>query len=75
MNQLKNINETNALFNDYPDLLSIGELQEALGVGRSTAYRLINDERIKHLRIGKSIKIPKIYILDFVLNSCYHDVG
>jgi len=69
------INVKDKLFTEYPDLLSIEQMQDALGVGRSMAYRLVKQEKIKHLRIGKTIRIPKICMLDYVLNSCYPENG
>jgi len=59
------------MFDKYNDLLNMADLQAALGIGRSTAYRLIKDGKIKHLRIGKVIKIPRKYLVDFVENLCY----
>lgn len=59
------------MFGLYNDLLSIKELQKALGIGRSMAYRLIKDGDIRCFRIGKSIKVPKQYVMDFVRKSCY----
>jgi len=59
-------------FANFPDLLTVENLQSALGVGRTMAYRLINDDKIKHLRIGRLIKIPKCFVMDFVLESCYN---
>ena len=59
------------MFGEYPDLLTIEGVQSALGVGRTTAYRLIRDGAIKHLRIGKAIRVPKCHLVDFVLSSCY----
>lgn len=61
------------MFDNYPDVLTIGELQKALGVGRSMAYRLIGDGSIKHLRIGNTIKIPKRFLVDYVLQKCYNN--
>ena len=69
------LNIKDKLFTEYPDLLSIEQMQEAMGIGRSMAYRLISQEKIKHLRIGKTIRIPKICMLDYVLNSCYPENG
>jgi len=60
------------LFDTYPDLLTIKNLQEALGISRTIAYNLIKDEQIHHLRIGKSIHIPKRFLLDYVEQSCYN---
>ena len=62
----------NNLFNNYPDLLTIADMQNALGIGRTKAYKLINGGEIKHLRIGKSIKVPKQYLIDFITQNCYN---
>ena len=59
------------MFSKFPDLLSISELQKALGIGRSTAYRLITDDTIKHLRIGRNLKIPRCYLIEYVDKLCY----
>ena len=61
------------IFHVYPDVLTIAEMQEALGIGRSMAYRLIKGGKVKHLRIGKKIKIPKRFLVDYVLDECYTD--
>jgi len=61
------------MFNKYPDILSVQDVQRALAVGRSTAYRLINSGEIKHWRIGRTVKIPKPFLIDFVNNSCYNN--
>ena len=61
------------MFNDYPDVLTIDELQSALGIGRSMAYRLIRDGDIRHLRIGRTIKIPRQYLLEYIHHACYNN--
>lgn len=60
------------MFNEYPDILNIQDIQLALGIGRSMAYRLIKDGKIKHLRVGKSIKIPKCFLVDYIRDECYN---
>ena len=59
------------LFDDYPDLLTMNDLQKALGVGRTKAYQLVKSGAINHIKIGKAIRIPKQYLIDFVTKSCY----
>jgi len=59
------------LFESYRDILTIDDIQTALGIGRSMAYRLISDDKIKHWKIGKRIKIPKAFLIDYVNDSCY----
>lgn len=39
------------MFSNYPDVVSIEQLQEMLDVGRNTAYRLINEKKIKSINI------------------------
>ena len=61
------------MFPKYPELMGVSDVQNALGIGRSMAYRLINDGKIKHIRIGRVIKIPKRYLIDFIKDSCYNN--
>ena len=60
------------MFSKYPELMNVEDVQKALGIGRSMAYRLINDGRIRHIRIGKVIKVPKRCLVEFVKDSCYN---
>ena len=61
----------NDMFMEYPDVLTINDMQKALGVGRSMAYRIINSGKVTHLRIGKNIKIPKRFLIEYILGECY----
>lgn len=54
------------MFVDYPDVVTIDELQSMLHVGRNTAYKLLQDDMIKTLRIGKRYIIPKVSVINFV---------
>jgi excisionase family DNA binding protein len=40
----------------------VEEAAKVLGIGRNTAYKLIDEGQIPHLRLGKKIRIPKIAI-------------
>lgn len=51
--------ETAGKFNSYLDILSVNQLCEILGIGKNTAYRLLQNGKIKSIRIGKIYKIPK----------------
>ena len=70
---ISNITQSPQLFAGFPDLLTVEDLQAALGIGRSMAYRLINDGSIGHMRVGRSIKIPKKFVVDFIDKMCYND--
>ena len=54
------------MFNHYHDVLSVKELCEALSIGRNTAYALLRSGEIKSIRIGRKIKIPKIYLIEYL---------
>ena len=64
---------TEPMFFGFPDLMSVGDMRKALNIGRSMAYKLIQTGEIQHIRVGKSIKIPKRFVIDFVGGSCYND--
>ena len=54
------------MFQSYPDVVSVDELQNMLGIGRNTAYKLINEKKIKSVLIGRQHKIPKCYIVEYL---------
>jgi excisionase family DNA binding protein len=60
-------------FSGYGDVLTVKDLQSALKIGRSTAYKLLQDGEINSIRIGDSYRIPKRYLIDYVYGSCYTD--
>jgi excisionase family DNA binding protein len=55
------------LFADYPEVLTISDLQKILGVGRNTAYSLIRHNKIKSVQIGRQRRILKCYVLEYLL--------
>ncbi|MEG0692290.1 MAG: helix-turn-helix domain-containing protein [Oscillospiraceae bacterium] len=59
------------MFNKYPDVLTVKQLAEALGIGVNKAYELVNNHVIGSKRIGKKILVPKVCLIDFVESSKY----
>lgn len=57
------------MLENYKDILNIKELCEAIDVGKNTAYKLLNTGEIKSVRIGKVYKIPKVWVVDYILNK------
>lgn len=53
-------------FDDLPLTLRVEDLMPILGIGRNTAYELIRSGKIRSIRIGKKIRIPKAAILEFL---------
>jgi excisionase family DNA binding protein len=51
---------------EYPDLLTVGELQEVLRIGRNATYEAIRRNDIAVVHIGRSIRIPKLAVIKFL---------
>lgn len=57
---------TSELFKDYPDIITIIDLQAMLHIGRNAAYKLLQDNSIVSIRVGKKYIIPKSSVANFV---------
>lgn len=58
------------LFPNYPDVVNIKQLCEMLGgISRRTAYKLMQDNEIAHLKVGRAYKIPKCHVIAY-LQKC-----
>lgn len=44
---------------NLPAFLTVEQLAVVLGVGRNTAYNFVRSNRIKNIRVGRQIRIPK----------------
>jgi len=66
---VNNSDRRSDMFSDYPDIVSVDEVRKMLNIGRNAAYRLLQDGTIKSFKIGSVYKIPKIYIIDYVLQG------
>lgn len=51
------------------DVLSVNELYNILPVGKSAIYKLLNSGKIKNLRIGNKIIIPKENVIEFLKSA------
>ena len=52
---------------DYPDIVTVAQLQRMLGISRHLAYDLINESSISGLKIGNAFKIPKVSVINYVM--------
>jgi len=57
------------MFNNDYDILNLAELAEELQIGMSYAYKLVNTKKINAFRVGKSWRIPRSSIKDFIDKS------
>lgn len=53
-------------FDELPLTLRVEDLMPVLGIGRNTAYELVRAGKIRGVRIGKQIRIPKDEVLRFL---------
>ena len=56
----------NEIFSDYPDVVSVDDVQSMLHVGRNTAYGLLESGVISTVRVGKKYIIPKASVIAFL---------
>lgn len=54
------------MFRQYPDVVSVEQMSEMLGVSSKTGYRLLRENSIAHFRVGRSYRIPKLHILSYL---------
>lgn len=59
----------NELFSEYDDVVSVEDVQQMLHIGRSAVYKLLNEEKINNIRIGKRFIIPKRSVIKFLLSD------
>lgn len=59
-----------AMFENYPDVVDVDDLRKMLGgISRKLAYRLLSDQEIRSVRIGRSYKIPKVCVIEYLTRT------
>ena len=53
-------------YDELPLTLRVEDLMPILGVGRNTAYELVRCGKIRSIRIGRQLRIPKDAIQDYL---------
>ena len=60
------------MLNQYNDVMSILDLCEVLGIGRNSAYSLLASGTIHGFRLGRTWKIPKIAVEDYLRKQAHN---
>ena len=60
------------MFNQYPDVLTVEQLAEALGIGKNKAYELVKQRVIGSVRVGRRILVPKKCLIDYLDAARYN---
>lgn len=53
----------------YDDILTTEEACEALKVGHNAIFQLLNDGKLKGYRNGRVWRIPKIAVINYIMES------
>lgn len=57
------------MFSDYPDILVPEDLCEMLRMGSNAVYELLNAGKIKAFRNGRTWRISKQAVIDYILEN------
>lgn len=59
-----------AIFMEYPDVVEVDDLRKMLGgISKKLAYRLLAEEEIRSVRVGRAYKIPKLCVIEYLLGE------
>lgn len=59
-----------SMFENYPDVVEVDDLRKMLGgISKKLAYRLLSDQEIRSVRVGRTYKIPKICVIEYLLGE------
>lgn len=54
------------MFTSYPDVVNTNQLKDMLGIGITLAYRLVKQNIIKSIKVGREYKIPKANVIAYL---------
>ena len=57
------------MFKNEPDVLTVPDVVRLLQFGKNTVYSLIKEGRIGSIKQGKKIIIPKVCLVEFLLDQ------
>ena len=57
----------NDMFAEYPDVVDVEQLRKMLGgISRKLAYRQLASGELRWVRIGRSYRIPKLCVIEYL---------
>ena len=54
------------IFKEYPDVLDVKQVSRILNVSTKTVYKLIQDNTLSSLKVGREFRVPKIFLLKYI---------
>ena len=57
------------MFKEYPDVVNAEQLGQMLGgISTKTVYHILESGKIKSLYLGKRYRIPKVFVIDYLIS-------
>lgn len=69
MNELDIMDLYKILFTEYPEIVSVAQIQKMLGISRHASYNLIREGVISSVKIGTTYHVLKINIIKYMTES------
>ena len=58
------------MFDKYPEVVEVDDLRKMLGgISRKLAYKLLADKEIQAVKVGRTYKIPKVCINEYLMGE------
>ena len=54
------------MLRDYPDIMNIEQVCQILCVSTKTGYKLINEGHLCCMKVGRTYRIPKVHLLEYL---------
>jgi len=54
------------MLREYPDVMNIEQMSQALGVSTKTGYGLLKSGKVACLKVGRAYRISKVHLLDYM---------
>lgn len=62
--------QTQTMFSEYPDVVEVADLRRMLGgISKKLAYKLLSEQEIRNVRIGRAYKIPKVCVIEYLMGE------
>lgn len=64
-----NSSARDTMFSEYPEMLDTKQLCQALGCCEKYVYKLIREGKLPKLKGIRSVRVPKVFLINFVLQG------
>ena len=61
------------VFSNYDEILTVADVCEILYIGRTTAYALLSEGKVRGFQIGRTWRIPRQSLEEYILRKCGKD--